>query len=1256
MRNILLLLGLLFFKSTVSQTPYIKADQYKVVSEVTVKHRIDYSCYKYAERGLYVPPVDIIKTFTEIGGCAIYEGNEQPPRPLCNRKVGYSYIKDNNCSLVGGDNLSLKIIKGTNEVYLASYPLTLTELPKGSTKIYRDSTYIINSSSIANRKFFSSIYQRGPQNWEDYFNDWRAQDFESDVENFTTRPIKTEIFRQIFNIPLAQSDETQVTYPELPDNSERYILTTRLRINPATENSLILPTQDRINISQFTLLSYKPIWQFKDPVLNTWRNVQTAFVHDSYYDLSGNLQLRNSATIEVSAEDLFGDNFFTYLNKTVYFRTTNSSETEFSNIIAFNVYLSSPHIVSVAPKNLDCNKSGKGELKINFDRPLLSGERLNIFLNESTRRVDFSKLNIQSLDADNFYTYTGLSAGTYKINLLGKYADGLVSDLNVDIRDPLVSEYEALNTINFNNGFNTFATDNFTAYTDYTSYASVTYTGDVKHSALASITEPFAVSALVSVKDTVSCKGKPTGSVNIDAWGGNKEAFSSTSTTVPHYYKYSYRKDGVADFSPWVDFSSSTLAFNAATNTYAVKQTIQAMFAGKYIFKIRDKYDCFTMDANGNERLDTVIITEPEKGITLDVLDISPITTHDAANAMAIIKISGGTQWPLAAAGVENPKPDYYTNIELSYNNNILQHGVQYTQTSVDGVYSIVTNNQLAAGNYLLKLTDKNGCIFEKSFTIVNPEVLVATISKRQQVTCHGDMDAALAASAAGGVQDAEHPVTFYWFRVSGESGDVPLPENTEIPPKVRGNLAEGLAAGTYKVKAVDRFNNIAWETFVVEDPTALTVTTTSTKASCYSSDDGTMRVLTVTGGTPYNEWEGRLFTYDYEWSNGSLVPIVTRVRGGDYVVVVKDSLGCIGTQTQVVEAAARVISTQTVQPITCFGSNNGQITLTATGGTTTATSPYTYLWNTGATTPTLSSLAPGEYWYKVIDANTCYDSVGIKLEQPESFTPVVEAERKLCIGQTIRLDASVPGVIAPLTYSWQQPGGGTSNESTIDITAPGLYTVTVANASGCTKSASINIVPQNNAITTEFVVSTQAFKNDKVLLVNLSQPNDQTQVEWLLPQSNGRFITFASQSIRNCELVFSDTGRFAITMRVHYASGCVDEVVKYVNVIEKATIVNPGSGAEAFLKLYSVYPNPNNGTFTVKLKFSQATRAKMRLINTANNVTVNTREITINDAQVNIDHTELYNVSNVIFSEGVYALVIDTPKGDFVYKVVITR
>ncbi|NDJ00212.1 hypothetical protein GWA97_14135, partial [Flavobacterium sp. LaA7.5] len=64
---------------------------------------------------------------------------------------------------------------------------------------------------------------------------------------------------------------------------------------------------------------------------------------------------------------------------------------------------------------------------------------------------------------------------------------------------------------------------------------------------------------------------------------------------------------------------------------------------------------------------------------------------------------------------------------------------------------------------------------------------------------------------------------------------------------------------------------------------------------------------------------------------------------------------------------------------VSCNAGSNGAVDLTVTGGT----APYTYLWNTTATTQDLSGLTAGTYEVTVTDANGCTATASVTVTQP---------------------------------------------------------------------------------------------------------------------------------------------------------------------------------------------------------------------------------------------------------------------------------
>lgn len=148
--------------------------------------------------------------------------------------------------------------------------------------------------------------------------------------------------------------------------------------------------------------------------------------------------------------------------------------------------------------------------------------------------------------------------------------------------------------------------------------------------------------------------------------------------------------------------------------------------------------------------------------------------------------------------------------------------------------------------------------------------------------------------------------------------------------------------------------------------------------------------------------------------------------------------------------ACAKPNATVSGSPSTiCAGQNT---TLTATGG-------GTYLWSTGATSPTIVvSPAVTTVYSATVTAGGC-DSIPPSITITVNPQPAasISGNTNICTGQSTTLTASGGG-----TYSWWNNGAGSS---TITDTPAGTtnYTVTVTSAAGCT----------NTAITTVTVNST---------------------------------------------------------------------------------------------------------------------------------------------------------------------------------------
>ncbi|MBS1910504.1 MAG: SBBP repeat-containing protein [Bacteroidetes bacterium] len=196
-----------------------------------------------------------------------------------------------------------------------------------------------------------------------------------------------------------------------------------------------------------------------------------------------------------------------------------------------------------------------------------------------------------------------------------------------------------------------------------------------------------------------------------------------------------------------------------------------------------------------------------------------------------------------------------------------------------------------------------------------------------------------------------------------------------------------------------------------------------------------------------------------YQWSNGFTSQRVAVRSGGVYSVVVTDANGCTGAAPPVTITMERSPVPEVHGPrIVCHGSHIGYITADSAGAR------YAWQVNGGVIANGQGSssivvdwgpIGVGTVAVTATSARACsatsqtYEvNIGDKLEP--AVTP--SGSLSLCPGGKITLDAGAGYV----SYLWNT--GATTQ--TIDVTVPGQYAVTVADAGGCSgTSASVDVV-----------------------------------------------------------------------------------------------------------------------------------------------------------------------------------------------------
>ena len=236
--------------------------------------------------------------------------------------------------------------------------------------------------------------------------------------------------------------------------------------------------------------------------------------------------------------------------------------------------------------------------------------------------------------------------------------------------------------------------------------------------------------------------------------------------------------------------------------------------------------------------------------------------------------------------------------------------------------------------------------------------------------------------------------------------------------------------------------------------------------------------VITASGPTTFCEGGSVTLTASsgssYAWSTGATTQSITVNASGSYSVTVTDTNGCSAT------SAATVVTVNPLpSPVITVANQytmhgpvansrfavGAESVLNYCGSVDVnliVSQPMNYtsfLWSTGATTPSIHVTSGGTYTVTVTNANGCSasDSVTINVTPAPPAPAITASSTELCPNGSVTLTAS-----AADSYLWST---GATTQS-ITVTQPGFYSVNVT-ANGCTSpSSSINIGQRSISVT----------------------------------------------------------------------------------------------------------------------------------------------------------------------------------------------
>ncbi|MFZ4414626.1 MAG: SprB repeat-containing protein, partial [Bacteroidales bacterium] len=295
--------------------------------------------------------------------------------------------------------------------------------------------------------------------------------------------------------------------------------------------------------------------------------------------------------------------------------------------------------------------------------------------------------------------------------------------------------------------------------------------------------------------------------------------------------------------------------------------------------------------------------------------------------------------------------------------------------------------------------------------------------------------------------------------------------------------LPSGLSSGTANVTLLSQ----------------IVITGTTTMPTCNNGSNGQLTV-TVSGGRPAYS--------SYVWSNGATTKNISGLSANTYTITVTDANSCTGTQTFTLTNPDPIVIAQvgtSGSNLTCNGDNNGYVNTSVSGGT----SPYNYTWSNGSTTSNISSLTAGTYYVTVSDANACTKTNSFVINEPTAIVINKSGTDLSCNGDnngiiSITASGGTPGY----SYAWSNGGG---NVAIISGLVAGVYSVTVTDASSCTKTGSWSVTAPSALTLTKTVHNVSCGGlNDGSATATVSGGTSPYNYNW----SNGHTATGVSDGI----------------------------------------------------------------------------------------------------------------------------------------------
>ena len=369
-------------------------------------------------------------------------------------------------------------------------------------------------------------------------------------------------------------------------------------------------------------------------------------------------------------------------------------------------------------------------------------------------------------------------------------------------------------------------------------------------------------------------------------------------------------------------------------------------------------------------------------------------------------------------------------------------------------------------------------------------------------------------------------------IQATGSKGEAPYHYSIDGTNFQTTGLFTNLAPGDYTVTITDETGITATKTVTIGSG-CMKAAATVKNATC-GNVNGAVTITATNGTAPYQ--------YSIDNFNFQESGVFVNLEAGEYTITVKDATGVTDNTPVVVDNIAGPRVKAVATDADC-NSNNGKITMTASGGTP----PYTYSLNNldFQQNNVFNNLQPGVYMPAVADGNNC--SV-----QHEPVTVY-----SLCLEFTITITNAtcnaLPGMIAVNVTSGNSPylysldGVNFQADNIFQDVKTGAYTITVKDNTGTVKVQNIEV--KESCITLQTKVKNATCKKDNGEIA-VSASNGIAPFSYSL---NG--ISFQTDSL----FTGLAAGSYAVTVRdAANASAVIKVSVTAVAPVEASAAATP--------------------------------------------------------------------------------------------------